>query len=53
MAENKKNQENRKKESIQQHPDQVKDKRKQPVTPEPPQKKDPGAKATSDSKKKK
>lgn len=47
MAEDRKN--NKREESIQQHPDSVADKKKKPVTPEPPQKKDPGAKAISDS----
>lgn len=42
-----------KKESIQQHPDHVDDQKKQPVTPEPPQRKNPDAEPTSDSKKKK
>lgn len=47
MAENKND--NKRKESIQQHPDHVEDQKKQPVTPEPPQKKDPNAEAVSDS----
>ena len=34
---------NKRKESIQQNPDQVDDQSKQPVTPEPPQRKDPMA----------
>ena len=49
MAEKDNKKENTKKESIQQQPDHVDDQKKQPVTPEPPQKKDPGAKAVSDS----
>ncbi len=43
-----KNKHNRK-ESIQQQPDRAEDHKKQPETPEPPEKKDPGATAVSDS----
>lgn len=47
MAENTNDQ--KRKENIQQNPDHVDDQKKQPVTPEPPQKKDPNAKPVSDS----
>lgn len=47
-----KDKEKKRKESIQQNPDQVDDQNKKPVTPEPPQRKDPMAEPESESGKK-
>lgn len=43
---------NDRRENIQQRPDHIDDKNKKPATPEPPQRKDPGAKPDAESKSK-